>query len=146
VKLSPISSPTSSHVDAIDIARPSTPCGLENFGTGGPDLSASRKSRRKRSKATQINTSASETDKQRAKALAKNRVAANRYRLRQKEYVKNLELRCKEVEETYIKSSIVNLSSKRSYASKNSSSDGAAYATACTSGESRTSGIVYLIS
>jgi hypothetical protein len=108
VESSPILSPASSHVDAIDRARPSTLCSPENFGPGGPDSSGSRKGRRKRSRATQINTSASQTDKQRAKVLAKNRMAANRYRLRQKEYVKNLEQRCKkEVEQTHIKSSIV---------------------------------------
>lgn len=108
VEPSPILSPTSSHADAVDIARPSTPCSPENFGSGGPDSSVSRKGRRKRSRVTQINTSASETDKQRAKVLAKNRMAANRYRLRQKEYIKNLEQRCKEeVEQTHIKSSIV---------------------------------------
>jgi hypothetical protein len=39
VEPSPILNPTSSHVDAIDIARPSTLCSPENFGTGGPDPS-----------------------------------------------------------------------------------------------------------
>src|SRR5271170_233274 len=108
VEPSPILSPTSSRVDAINITTPSTLRSPDNFGTGGPDSSVSGKGRRKRCRATQINTSASETDKQRTKVLAKNRMAANRYRLRQKEYVKNLEQRCqKEVEQTHIKSSIV---------------------------------------
>jgi hypothetical protein len=119
VELSPTLSSAPSYVDAVDIARPSTPCSLENFGTGGLDSSASRKSRWKRPRATQINTSASEVDKQRPKVLAKTRLAANRYRLWQKEYVKNLEQGCKkEVEQTHTKSSIVNLFNKRSYASK----------------------------
>jgi hypothetical protein len=105
---SPIQSPASSHGNPLDMTSTTTRRAPESSKNRGQQSSASRKGRRKRPRATPAKLSMTEADQRRAKALAQNRVAANRYRLRQKEYVENLELRCKEeIEQRQIKSSLV---------------------------------------
>ena len=60
---------------------------------------ASRKGRKSATRGTLSASADSNNDLKRSKVLAKNRQAANRYRMRQKDYVKNLERRChREVE------------------------------------------------
>jgi hypothetical protein len=104
----PIPSLISSPADQVDMASYKAQWGPDRFNDGRPEPFASRKSRRKRFGAPQAKSSMPETDKQRAMVLAKNRMAANRYRLRQKEYVKNLEQQCKkEVEQRRVKNSLV---------------------------------------
>jgi hypothetical protein len=108
VEPSPTLSPTAFHADPVDVGRSNAPWSPGDFQNRDPESSASRKSRRKRFRAPYIKTSVPEAAKQRSKVLAKNRVAANRYRLRQKEYVENLERRCrKEIEQRHIQSSLV---------------------------------------
>jgi hypothetical protein len=104
----PIQSLASSQGNPLDMMSTTTRRGPENSRSRGQQSSASRKGRKKRPGAGPAKLSMTEADQRRSKALAKNRMAANRYRLRQKEYVENLEQRCKEeIEQRHIKSSLV---------------------------------------
>jgi len=105
---SPPLSPASSHADPLEILTSSTPGSGGIAETEGPELSVSRKGGRNRSNASQTQVSTREADKRRSKVLGKNRMAAKRYRTRQKEYVENLERRCKkENEQRRMKSTLV---------------------------------------
>lgn len=105
---SPIQSPASSHGSPLDMTSTTSRSGPENAKNRGPQSSASRKGRRKRPRATAAKLPMTEADQQRSRVLARNRMAANRHPLRQKEYVENLEQRCKEeMEQRHIKSSLV---------------------------------------
>lgn len=109
VDRSPTLSPASSHADPVDAASPNRPWSSRNSEKEGSRSSTSRKGRRKRSRVPQAKGPILEVDKKRSKVLAKNRMAAKRYRTRQKEYVENLERRCKkENEQRRLKSSLVN--------------------------------------
>jgi len=92
----------------IFTSPPNPPPSSPSSANKEPFKISKRRNSQKCSNSASPSSSASTASSKRAEALAKNRQAANRYRVRQKEYVKNLEQRCRtELEKQRVQAAMI---------------------------------------